>query len=54
MSEPKSLESVIDGWLARDGRSKNPRPDFSDRTVRRLYASELAREIRKYAKVVRR
>jgi len=53
MAPPKDLEQTIERWFAREAKS-NRRPDFGDKTVRSVCATQLAREIRKVAKVTQR
>jgi len=53
MKRPATLEEAIVAFCEKWSRS-NPRPDLSDKTIRKLFAGECAGEIRKYAKVTRK
>ena len=53
MKNPERLEDAIDNFCQKWARS-NRRPDMGDVTVRKMFARELAREIRKVARVTRR
>ena len=50
---PEKLEDVINQFCAGWART-NKRPDMGDKTIRSMFSVKLARQIRKYAKVVRR
>ena len=52
MKTPEKLEDVIDQFCAGWSRT-NRRPDMGDKTIRSMFSVELARQIRKYAKVAR-
>ena len=52
MIDPKSLEDVIEQFCTGWART-NRRPDMRDKTIVSMFAVELARKIRKYAKVTR-
>jgi len=53
MTPPRNLEETIERWFAREAKQTR-RPDFGDKTIRNLYAAQLAKEIRQYATVVRK
>ena len=53
MKQPKHLEDVIAQFCTGWART-NRRPDMGDKTIRSMFAVELARKIRKYAKVMRK
>ena len=52
MTKPKRLEDVIDQFCQGWART-NRRPDMKDKTIRSMFSVEMAREIRKYAKVTK-
>ena len=51
--KPESLEAVISTFCTKWART-NRRPDMKDKTIVSMFSSELAGEIRKYAKVSKR
>ena len=52
MKQPERLEAVIEQFCIGWART-NRRPDMGDKTIVSMFAVELARAIRKYAKVTR-
>jgi len=53
VKQPEKLEDVINQFCAGWSRT-NRRPDMGDKTIRSMFSVELARQIRKYAKVTLR
>jgi len=52
MKQPERLEDVIDQFCEGWART-NPRPRMKDKTTRSMFSVELARAIRKFAKVTK-